>query len=665
MNNLILEKIEKLRKEINYHTHKYYVLAEPEISDYEFDGLLNKLQKLEEEHPEFITPNSPTQRVGSDLTKTTNAITHKTPMLSLSNTYSEDELYSFDQRVKNGLEITNEIEYVVELKIDGVSASLHYDNGVLTKAATRGDGKVGEEITANIRTIRSIPLTVGDTQPFEVRGEVFMPIEGFEKMNSEREANGEKVFANPRNSTAGTLKLQDPQEVAKRPLDIFTYYILGNNLNVKSQMEGLNYLKQLGFKTNPESLLCTNIDEVIEYCHKWESQRDKLPYEIDGVVIKVNLLQQQQQLGSIAKSPRWATSFKFKAKQVTTKLKKVTWQVGRTGAITPVAELEPILLAGSTISRATLHNYDEIQRKDIREGDFVKLEKGGDVIPKVVAVDLTKRPSDTEVLEIPTECPVCKSQLERSENEVALYCVNKSCPAQIKGKLIHFASRTAMDIEGLGEALVNQFVDKLFLKSFVDIYNLQNHESQLKQMEGFGEKSIENLFTSIENSKSQPFHKVLFALGIRYVGAGVARKLTVAFKTIEKLKNATLEELEAVDEIGPSISNSLVHYFADSENLKMIDELINKGLRFEEEISEDNNQSLSGLSFVLTGSLQNMTRDEAKEKIISAGGKFVSSLSKKTNYLVSGDNAGSKLEKAKKLGVEIISEDELNNLLSK
>lgn len=665
MNNLILEKIGRLRKEINYHTHKYYVLAEPEMSDYEFDRLLDELQKLEEEHPEFITADSPTQRVGSDLTKTTNAIEHIPPMLSLSNTYSEKELYSFDQRVKNGLEITDNVEYVVELKIDGVSASLHYDNGVLTKAATRGDGKVGEEITVNIRTIRSIPLTVSDTQSFRVRGEVFLPIKGFKKMNREREANDEKVFANPRNSTAGTLKLQDPQEVAKRPLDIFTYYILGDNLNIQSQMEGLNYLKQLGFKTNLESILCKNIDDVISYCHKWEFQRDKLPYEIDGVVIKVNLLQQQQQLGSIAKSPRWATSFKFKAKQVITKLKKITWQVGRTGAITPVAELESVLLAGSTISRATLHNYGEIQRKDIREGDFVKLEKGGDVIPKIVGVDLTKRLSNTKVLAIPTECPICKSQLERSENEVALYCVNKNCPAQIKGKLIHFASRTAMDIEGLGEALVNQFVDKSFLKSFVDIYNLQNHESQLKQMEGFGEKSIENLFASIENSKSQPFHKVLFALGIRYVGVGVARKLTSAFKTIEKLKNATLEELERVDEIGPSISNSLVQYFSDFANLKIIDELTSKSLRFKENASKDNNQSLRGVSFVLTGSLKNMTRDEAKEKIISAGGKFVSSLSKKTDYLVAGDNAGAKLEKAKKLGVKIISENEFSSLLGK
>jgi DNA ligase (NAD+) len=663
MSIAISEKINSLREKINYYNHKYYVLAESEISDYDFDMLLKELQKLEAENPELISKDSPTQRVGSDITKKFNQIEHKTPMLSLSNTYSAEELIAFDKRVKGGLDENEKVEYVVELKIDGVSASIHYANGQLQKAATRGDGKVGEEITNNIRTIRSIPLLVKEKSDFEVRGEVFMPTDGFKKFNAEREQRGEKLFANPRNSTAGTLKLQDPKLVAERPLDIFTYYILSESINLQSQIDGLNYLKELGFKINPNFQLCLNIDEVINYCSRWEMEREGLPYEIDGVVIKVNSYEHQRQLGSIAKSPRWATSFKFKAKQVTTKLNKVTWQVGRTGAVTPVAELEPIELAGSVISRATLYNSDEIKRKDIREGDFVKIEKGGDVIPKVVGVDLLQRDKNSQPLVIPEECPACKSKLQRLENEVALYCINNICPAQIKGRLIHFASRTAMDIEGLGEAIINLFVDKGFINSFTDIYSLYQKESELKMLEGFGEKSIDNLFASIEASKEQPFHKVLFALGIRYVGAGVARKLTTAFNSIENLKVATVEELEAVDEIGPSISKSLTDYFTRKENVELIEKLQSFGLKFKSEENENRNQTLKGLTFVVTGSLSNLSRDEAKEKIISAGGKFSTSLSKKTNYLLAGEKAGSKLKKAEELGVEIISEDEFINLL--
>lgn len=665
MNNSIFEKINQLREKLNKLNYKYYVLAESEVSDFEFDSLLNELIKLEKEHPELITPDSPTQRVGSDLTKIFNPIEHKVPMLSLTNTYSEEELRAFDSRVRSGLEGEERIEYVVELKIDGVSASIHYQNGFLIQAATRGDGKVGEEITNNIRTIKSIPLSVKEKRSFEVRGEIFMALADFKKLNEERKANGEKIFANPRNSSAGTLKLQNPKEVAKRPLDIYTYYILSHELRLRSQNESLNYLSKLGFKINPNYELCSNIEDVINYCRKWEINRDSLPYEIDGVVIKVNIFAQQNRLGSIAKSPRWATSFKFKAKQAITKLNKVTWQVGRTGAITPVAELEPIELAGSIISRATLHNADEIERKDIRENDFVKIEKGGDVIPKVVEVDLLQRQPNSVALNIPTICPDCKSQLVRLENEVALYCVNEECPAQIKGKLIHFASRGAMDIEGLGEAIINLFVDKGYLKSFSDIYNLSKYEDELKSLEGFGAKSIDNIFASIEKSKSQPFHKVLFALGIRYVGAGVARKLANAFETIYNIKNATSEIIEEVDEIGPSISSSIVQYFSRNENNKLIEQLIEKGLNFVAELPKSNNQNLIGLSFVVTGSLSEITRDEAKEKIIASGGKFMSSLSKKTDYLLAGENAGSKLEKAKELGVKIISEEEFNGMLNK
>ena len=665
MNNSIFEKINQLREKLNKLNYKYYVLAESEVSDFEFDSLLNELIKLEKEHPELITPDSPTQRVGSDLTKIFNPIEHKVPMLSLTNTYSEEELRAFDSRVRSGLEGEERIEYVVELKIDGVSASIHYQNGFLIQAATRGDGKVGEEITNNIRTIKSIPLSVKEKRSFEVRGEIFMALADFKKLNEERKANGEKIFANPRNSSAGTLKLQNPKEVAKRPLDIYTYYILSHELRLRSQNESLNYLSKLGFKINPNYELCSNIEDVINYCRKWEINRDSLPYEIDGVVIKVNIFAQQNRLGSIAKSPRWATSFKFKAKQAITKLNKVTWQVGRTGAITPVAELEPIELAGSIISRATLHNADEIERKDIRENDFVKIEKGGDVIPKVVEVDLLQRQPNSVALNIPTICPDCKSQLVRLENEVALYCVNEECPAQIKGKLIHFASRGAMDIEGLGEAIINLFVDKGYLKSFADIYNLSKYEDELKSLEGFGAKSIDNIFASIEKSKSQPFHKVLFALGIRYVGAGVARKLANAFETIYNIKNATSEIIEEVDEIGPSISSSIIQYFSRNENNKLIEQLIEKGLNFVAELPKSNNQNLIGLSFVVTGSLSEITRDEAKEKIIASGGKFMSSLSKKTDYLLAGENAGSKLEKAKELGVKIISEEEFNGMLNK
>ncbi len=662
MTDSIAEKIGFLREKINYHNHRYYVLAEPEISDYEFDLLLKELLELEEKNPELITPDSPTQRVGSDITKKANQIEHKTPMLSLSNTYTVAELFAFDKRVKSVLGEGELVEYIVELKIDGVSASIHYQNGLLSKAATRGDGIVGEEITNNIRTIKSIPLVVKEQSNFEVRGEVFMPIDEFNKLNAEREKRGEKLFANPRNSTAGTLKLQDPKLVDERPLDIFTYYLLGDNLKIKSQSESLDYQKQLGFKINSNYKLCKNIDEVVNFCREWEKNRDNLPYEIDGIVIKVNSFEQQKVLGSIAKSPRWATSFKFKAKQVTTKLNKVTWQVGRTGAVTPVAELEPIVLAGSVISRATLHNYDEIERKDIRENDFVKIEKGGDVIPKVVEVDLLQRGNNSQPLAIPTECPICKSELQRTESEVALYCVNSFCPAQVKGRIIHFASRGAMDIEGLGEAIVNLFVDKGYLNSFSDIYDLHKKEDELKKLDRFGEKSIENLLSSIEKSKEQPFHKVLFALGIRYVGAGVARKLADAFKTIDKLKSATIEELEAVDEIGPSISKSLTEYFSQNENLQLVEKLKNSGLNFELDEKEIGNSKLEGLTFVVTGSLS-ISRDEAKEKILFSGGKFSSSLSKKTDYLLAGEKAGSKLKKAETLGVKVISEDEFNRLL--
>ncbi len=660
----VSERINQLREQLRTHNYKYYVLAEPSISDYEYDQLLNELIKLESEHPEFITPDSPSQRVGSDLTKEFPPFEHKYQMLSLANTYSEDELIAFDKRVKNGLNIDKDIEYVTELKIDGVSISIHYRNGIFYKAATRGDGRVGEDITNNIKTIRSIPLKVNTDITFEVRGEVFMPLDGFAKMNEERALSGEKLFANPRNATAGSIKLQDPKIVAARPLDIFTYYFLSEEKELKSQSEGLELLKELGFKINPNYAVCSNIYEVINFCEKWDQKRAELPYETDGIVIKVNSVEYQKALGSTAKSPKWAVAYKFSAKQATTKLKKITWQVGRTGIVTPVAELEPIFLAGSTISRATLHNIDEIKRKDIREGDFVLIEKGGDVIPKVVGVDLTKRSIDSTPVEIPSECPVCHSRLIKPESEVAIYCENSKCPAQIKGRIIHFASKGAMDIEGLGEAIIDQFVDLGYLNSYADIYSLFEYEFELKSLEGFGEKSIEKLLASIENSKAQPFYRVLFALGIRFVGSGVARKLANGFGSIDELINATAEELEELDEIGPRISNSVIRFLHDTVNLELINRLKKAGLKFKTDKTPQFEQKLSGNTFVLTGTLEKMTRKEAEERIISLGGKPTSSVSKKTSYLIVGENPGSKLEKAKKLGVKILTEDEFIKLIN-
>ncbi len=667
-NTSVEEKIKALRDEIRKHDYHYYVLAQPLITDYEYDMLLKELEELERKYPHLITPDSPTQRVGSDLTKEFPPVEHKVPMLSLANTYSEEELRDFDRRVREGLD-GEKYEYVTELKIDGVSVSLLYKNGIFTRAATRGDGKVGEEITNNIKTIRSVPLSVDLTklpkalhEEFEVRGEVFMEIEAFKKLNEERALKGEKLFANPRNSTAGTLKLQDPRIVASRPLDIFTYYLLGSEDFQSTQYENLKYLQEAGFKVNPHFRLCKNIEEVLEYCREWETKREELPYEIDGVVIKVNSSEQQKKLGTIAKSPRWAVAFKFKAQQAKTKLKQITWQVGRTGTLTPVAELEPVFLAGSTISRATLHNIEEIRRKDIRVGDTVIIEKGGDVIPKVIGVVESERPPEAVPVQPPKYCPVCGSEVFNPKDEVAIFCINSQCPAQIKGRLIHFASRDAMDIEGLGESLIDQFVELGYLKTFPDIYKLKERREELIKIERLGEKSIDNLLAAIEKSKEQPFHRVLFAIGIRFVGAGVALKLANRFKSIDALMQADAETLEATPDVGARISESILKYFSDEHNLAMIEELRKAGLKFEVEQEESSNK-LEGLSFVLTGSLNSMSRNEAKERIIKLGGQFLSSVSSKTDYVVVGENPGSKLEKARKLGVKTINEEEFLKML--
>ena len=663
-------KIEIISKLIKEHDYKYYVLNKPDITDYQYDQLLKELITLEKDYPQFILPDSPTQRVGSDLTKEFKPVQHKIPMLSLSNSYNEEDLFDFDRRIHENLIKDEKIEYVCELKIDGLSVSLRYIDGLLKVAATRGDGSYGEDITTNIKTIRSVPLSIKNTntcrldlKEIEVRGEVYIELDAFQKLNEERELNEEKIFANPRNSAAGTLKLQDPQIVAKRPLQIFLYYLSSDIDELVSQYDNLTILNELGFRINKNYKLCANIYEVIKNCNEWENKRDKLPYEIDGVVIKVNLLRQQKILGAIAKSPRWAIAYKFKPKQALTKIKDITWQVGRTGAITPVAELEPVFLAGSTISRATLHNIDEIQRKDIRKDDYVIIEKGGDVIPKIVSVDLKQRSGKSEEITAPLKCPVCQSKLTRIEEEVALYCDNYICPAQIKGRITHFASRGAMDIDGLGEALISLLVDRNFLHDYADIYSLQDKRNELVKIERLGEKSITNIISSIEISKKRPFEKVLFALGIRYVGAGTAILLAEHFLSIENLSTASKEELESIHEIGSSISESIIIFFSNDKNLVIINRLIKAGLNFTLSKKEKISMLLDGASFVLTGTLSSMSREKAKEIILTNGGVIHTTVNKNTGFVISGENPGSKYTKAQKLGIKLLSENEFLKMI--
>lgn len=668
MNKNVENTINDLRKKINEYDYNYYVIAKSSVSDLEYDTILKELEALEKTYPQFITSDSPTQRVGSDLTKDFPSVKHSLPMLSLANSYNEDDLFDFDKRIKNLLDSNDEIEYVCELKIDGVSISLIYENNKFIRAITRGDGTAGEDVTNNIKTIRSIPLSVDSAlskknSSFEVRGEVFMDKEKFNDLNEEREKQGLKLFANPRNSTAGTLKLQDPKIVNERPLDAFIYYYYSTNTNFETQNESLQHISDLGLKVNNHFKLCKNINEVLEYCSNWNEQRSKLQYEIDGVVIKVNQIKFQQELGNVAKSPRWAIAYKFKAEQITTKLNKITWQVGRTGAVTPVAELTPVFLAGSTISRATLYNKDEIKRKDIREGDVVVIEKGGDVIPKVVSVELENRESNSKAVIIPTDCPACGKTLFTPEDEVAIYCTNNNCAAQIKGKLEHFSSRGAMDIEGLGESLIDLFVDEGLLKSVVDIYNLKEKREDLITIERLGEKSVDNLLEAIEKSKQQPFEKLLFALGIRFVGAGVAKKLVRQFENIENLKLASQEEIESVHEIGKSIATSLINYFPEAENIEMINNLIQAGLKFETKKNNNVNNTLADKIFILTGKLSKYSRNEAKAEIEKRGGRVTSSVSKKTSYVLAGENSGSKIKKAENLAIQIIDENDFEKLL--
>ena len=660
--------MDALVKELNQHNYNYYVLAQPTISDFEFDKKLEELMELEKAYPAYQNPDSPTQKVGGEITKEFKTVKHRWPMLSLGNTYSEQDLRDFDERIKKA--IGSNFEYVCELKYDGLSMSLTYQDGKLIRAVTRGDGTQGDEVTANIKTIRSIPHRLsgsGYPDSFEIRGEVFMHKQAFERLNKERMENDEVPYANPRNFAAGTVKLQDSSEVAKRPLDCFIYFLYTEQRLFRSHWESLQAIKNWGFNTCEHQKLCSNIDEVLNFIHFWDEKRHQLSYDIDGIVLKVNSYAQQEELGFTAKSPRWAIAYKYKAQEVETILEQVTYQVGRTGAVTPVANLKPVLLAGTTVKRATLHNANEINRLDLYQGDTVLVEKGGEIIPKIIGVNTLKRPENAVKISYPNTCPECGTTLIREDGEVAYYCPNdEGCPPQIVGRIQHFISRKAMNIDGIGAETIEAFYRQGFVKQISDLYILHEKPTELMKLERFGEKSINNMLAGIEKSKVMPFEKVLFGLGIRFVGETVAKKLALHFRSIEALMSATLEELTAVDEIGGRIAESLRAYFEEPAHVEQIQLLKSFGLQFEsiqKEIILSGNQ-LEGLNFIISGVFERYSRDELKDLIESYGGKILSSISSKLNYLVAGENMGpSKLEKAQKLKIPIISDEELLKMI--
>ncbi|MCF8374394.1 MAG: NAD-dependent DNA ligase LigA [Bacteroidales bacterium] len=654
-------RIDSLRKDLNHHNHCYYVLSQPEISDFEYDLMMQELDSLEKKFPEFANENSPTQRVGSDITKEFEQVEHKYPMLSLGNTYSVEDLRDFDGRVRKA--ISEDFQYVCELKYDGTAISLHFKNGKLLRAVTRGDGTKGDDVTTNVRTIKSIPLELhGNDWPeeFEIRGEIFMSKEGFRKMNEERAKAGEQTFANPRNSASGTLKMQDSKEVAKRPLDCYLYLLAGDSLPFRSHFENMNKAREWGLKIPPYLELKNNIDEVFEFINHWDQARKDLPFEIDGIVIKVNSIDQQEELGFTAKSPRWAISYKFKAEQALTELLSIVYQVGRTGAVTPVANLQPVQLAGTTVKRASLHNADQIALLDIRLGDWVYIEKGGEIIPKIVGVEKERRNEKSETLQYITHCPECGIELVRKEGEANHYCPNENnCPPQIKGKIEHFVSRKAMNIDGLGEETVELLYNENLIHNIADLYDLKIE--QLLPLERMAEKSASNIIKGIEASKTVPFPKVLFALGIRYVGETVAKKLAQSLGSIDNLLAASFERLVAIDEIGDIIARGLIDHFKIESNVLIVERLKAYGLQMEIEETEqsENSGKLMGLSIIISGSFEKHSRDELKDLIEKHGGKNVSSISSNTSYLLAGDKIGpSKLTKAEKLNIPIISEEE-------
>jgi DNA ligase (NAD+) len=658
-------KIQTLRDELNQHNHNYYVLDKPTISDFEFDHLLKQLQELEAQHPEFFDENSPSQRVGGSITKNFNTVVHEHRMYSLDNSYSTEDLMDWENRIQKILGNVA-LEYTCELKYDGASISITYENGKLKKAVTRGDGFQGDEVTNNIKTIRSIPLQLIGTYPpkFDIRGEIILPFAGFEKMNQELIEIGETPYSNPRNTASGSLKLQDSSEVAKRPLECLLYFIVGNNLPFKTQFEGLQAARNWGFKVPSQAKLAKNMQEVLDYISYWDIHRHYLPYETDGVVIKVNSLQHQDELGYTAKSPRWAIAYKFKSEQVSTRLNSISYQVGRTGAITPVANLEPVQLAGTIVKRASLHNADQIEKLDIRVGDIVFVEKGGEIIPKIIAV--AQRGTEAEPTKYITHCPECQTELERKEGEANHYCPNfYGCPPQIIGRIQHYITRKAMDIEGLGGETVALLYQNGLVKNYADLYDLKIE--QILPLERMAQKSAENLINGIEKSKEVPFERVLYALGIRYVGETVAKKLAKHYKSIDAIANASLMDLILVDEIGEKIAQSVIEFFENPENRSTVDRLKNVGvqLTLDESKSTVVSSVLEGKTFVVSGVFEKFSRDDLKKAIEDNGGKVGSSISAKTNFVIAGDNMGpAKLEKANQLRVSIISEDDFIAMLA-
>ncbi|MGB5610662.1 NAD-dependent DNA ligase LigA, partial [Eudoraea sp.] len=636
----IKEKIEALRRELREHNHKYYVLASPTISDYEFDMKLKELQALEEQHPEYMDTTSPTMRVGGTVTKNFETVVHEHRMYSLDNSYSKEELLDWEKRVLRILG-DSAVSFTCELKYDGASISLTYENGELVRGVTRGDGFQGDDVTANIRTIKSVPLRLRGDFPskFDIRGEIVLPIDGFAKMNEERINNGEDPYMNPRNTAAGSLKLQDSSLVAERPLECLLYGITGSNLNFSSQFEMLLKAREWGFKVPSAAKLCKTTEEVMEFLEYWDIERHSLPYETDGVVVKVNSLQQQEELGYTAKSPRWALAYKFKTEQAVTILNKISYQVGRTGAITPVANLQPVLLAGTTVKRASLHNADQIAKLDIREGDTVYVEKGGEIIPKIVGVDLSKRPLNSIPTRYITNCPECATELIRKAGEAQHFCPNESsCPPQITGRIQHFISRKALDIEGLGSETVELLYNEGLIKNYADLFTLT--KDQLMPLERMAEKSAENLINGVAASVNIPFERVLFGLGIRYVGETVAKKLAKAYKNIDAIMVATANELEMVDEIGERIAESTVNFFSEEKNRELINRLKEYGLQFSltDEQLEGQTEKLKGQTFVVSGVFEKVSRTELKKNIEDNGGKVSSSISSKTSYVVAGAN---------------------------
>ena len=657
----IQERITQLRDELNTHNYNYYVLDNATISDFDFDVKLKELEKLEQENPIFFDANSPTQRVGGTITKNFETVTHKNRMYSLDNSYSKEDLLDWEKRVQKVLG-TTETQYTCELKFDGASINLTYENGKFTKAVTRGDGFQGDEVTNNVKTIRSIPLNIKDDflENFEMRGEIILPIDGFNLMNDERVANGEEEYRNPRNTASGSLKLQDSTEVAKRPLDCLLYQVVTDERKYKTHFESLEQARKVGFKVPKTITLAKSMEDVFEFIKHWDTKRHDLPYETDGIVIKVNNLQQQEELGYTSKAPRWAIAYKFKAQQVATILNEITYQVGRTGAITPVANLEPVQLAGTTVKRASLHNADQIEKLDIREGDTVFVEKGGEIIPKIIAVDFTKRPENSRPTIYATNCPECNTQLVRTEGDAKHYCPNEfGCAPQITGRIQHFISRKAMDIDGLGGETVDLLRKEGLIQNYADLYDLK--VEQVIPLERMAEKSAQNMINGIEKSKEIPFEKVLFALGIRFVGETVAKKLAKHFKSIDNLMTATFEELINVDEIGDRIAQSIVDFSNDLNNIQLIGKLKEVGVQLavSAESLENQTNKLAGQIFVVSGVFHQMSRNELKKAIEDNGGKVSSSISKKTNFIVAGDNMGpSKLQKAETLGITIISEQD-------